>query len=112
MTSGQNTWCGAICCVCVLLCPSYQIRLSLVQLRAGSSSASGKMPPHQGSQAVCVRECKYLTWGDMVQRHRGDVVQAMGEWDECMRVGLWEEHASVTFVMVDVTLQTTPVKVE
>ena len=59
------------------------------------------MPLRQGANANKVQRCTYLTWSGLVARHNGNLEKASKELEECMRDGLWEEHAHVKFVLVD-----------
>ena len=72
------------------------------------------MPPLlQGSKANDVRACTYSTWHDLLKRHEGDAQKAKAEYDNCMLIGLWEEHSHVLYLMVDVEwVPTVRMKVE
>ena len=69
------------------------------------------MPPHQGPKAVSVQTCRYCTWEMLLERHGLDMDKARAEYDRCLGEGLWEQHGSTLFVLVDCEF-TPPVKVE
>ena len=70
-----------------------------------SDRALGDVMPtmEQGSAAKDVRTCRYQTWHDMLVT-RGDYEKASEEYERCIRMGLWEKHAGVVYVMIDVEM--------
>ena len=64
--------------------------------------------PLAGPGAAIVLEGRYQTWDGLLARHDGDAQKAKLEFDACMAVGYWEQHAGVLFVMVDCVTKPQP----
>ena len=73
----------------------------MLKLHVGPKPTADPMPPLAGPGAAIVLQCRYQTWDDLLARHDGDAQKAKSEFDACIAVGYWEEHAGVLFVMVD-----------
>ena len=69
-------------------------------------------PLRAGSRAHRVGKCTYLCWSALMERHGGDTVGAKAEYEACVEQGLWEEHAGVVFVLMDVEWIQEALKVE
>ena len=81
---------------------------SFAPLHVGPKPTAAPAPPLAGPGAATVLQCRYQTWDDLLARHDGDAQKAKSEFDACIAVGYWEEHAGVLFVMVDCVTEPQP----